>query len=172
VTASSSAHREREGSSATGDHAPLPPVAEGDPERAPPRVDERLLRAMADLDNLRKRFDREITRERDAERFRVAGEWLPVVDDLDRAIEHAPQDEQHGLVMGLRAVRDHALDILARLGFPRFEDVGERFDPARHEAVSAVASDAEPGTIVAVVRPGYGLPEVILRPASVVVAGS
>jgi molecular chaperone GrpE len=127
---------------------------------------------MADLDNLRKRFYREIAREREAERFRVAGEWLPIVDDLDRAIEHAPEGEQNGLDVGLRAVRDHALEILTRLGFPRFEDVGEHFDPARHEAVTAVASDAEPGTILAVVRPGYGLPEVILRPASVVVAGS
>ena len=137
-----------------------------------PAVDERLLRAMADLDNMRKRFSREIAREREAERFRVAGEWLPVVDDLDRAIEHVPDDQDGAHVIGLRAVRDHALDVLARLGFPRFDDVGERFDPARHEAVSVVASDAEPGTIVAVVRPGYGLPEVILRPAAVVVAGS
>jgi molecular chaperone GrpE len=170
--ASSFAHSEPQDSSATGGEAPRPPVAEREPEQAPPQVDEQLLRAMADLDNLRKRFYREIAREREAERLRVAGEWLPVVDDLDRAIEHAPEDEQTGLVVGLRAVRDHALDILARLGFPRFEGVGEQFDATRHEAVSAVTSDAEPGTIVAVVRPGYGVPEVILRPASVVVAGS
>ena len=161
-----------EDSLATGGDAPLAPVAEREPERVAPQVDEQLLRAMADLDNLRKRFHREIAREREAERFRVAGEWLPVVDDLDRAIAHVPEDDQTGLVVGLRAVRDHALDILARLGFPRFEDVGEQFDPARHEAVSAVTSDAERGTVVAVVRPGYGAPEVILRPASVVVAGS
>jgi molecular chaperone GrpE len=170
--ASSSAHREPEDSSATGGEAPLPPAAEREPEQAPPKVDEQLLRAMADLDNLRKRFYREIAREREAERLRVAGEWLPVVDGLDRAIEHAPDDEQNGLVEGVRAVRDQALEILARLGFPRFEDVGEQFDAKRHEAVSAVTTDAEPGTIVAVVRPGYGAPEVILRPASVVVAGS
>jgi molecular chaperone GrpE len=98
------------------------------------------------------------------------GEWLPVIDDLDRALEHVPDDEQDGLANGVRAVRDHALDVVARLGFPRFEDVGERFDPARHEAVSAVEADAPPGTVVAVVRPGYGTPEVILRPAAVVVA--
>ena len=80
--------------------------------------------------------------------------------------------EQDGLAAGVRVVRDHALDVLARLGFPRFEDVGERFDPARHEAVGAIEADAPPGTIVAVVRPGYGTPEVILRPAAVVVARS
>jgi molecular chaperone GrpE len=121
---------------------------------------------------MRKRFYREIAREREAERFRVASEWLPVVDDLDRAIEHVSGDPQDAHLSGLRVVRDHALDILARLGFPRFDDVGQRFDPTRHEAVSVVPSDAEPGTIVAAVRPGYGLPEVILRPAEVVVAGS
>ena len=171
--ASSFTHREPDGPAPAGDNAPPPPAGAGDAEQAnESAVDERLLRAMADLDNMRKRFYREIAREREAERFRVASECLPVVDDLDRAIEHVPEDQQDAHVTGLRAVRDHALDILARLGFPRFDDVGERFDPARHEAVSAVPSDAEPGTIVAVVRPGYGLPEVILRPAAVVVAGS
>jgi molecular chaperone GrpE len=60
--------------------------------------------------------------------------------------------------------------VLARLGFPRFEDVGERFDPSRHEAVGAIEADAPAGTVVAVVRPGYGTPETVLRPAAVVVA--
>jgi molecular chaperone GrpE len=135
------------------------------------RDDDRLLRAMADLDNLRKRFHREVAREREAERSRVAAEWLPVVDDLDRAIEHAASDEGAArFADGLRAVRDHALAVLTRLGFPRFEDVGERFDPARHEAVSAIASDAASGTVVAAVRPGYGTRDAVLRPAAVVVA--
>jgi molecular chaperone GrpE len=131
-----------------------------------------LLRALADLDNLRKRFEREVAREREAETARVAVEWLPVIDDLDRALEHVPEDAQDGLATGVRAVRDHALNVLDRLGFPRYEDVGERFDPARHEAVGGVEADAPPGTIIAVVRPGYGRPEVILRPAAVVVARS
>jgi molecular chaperone GrpE len=67
-------------------------------------------------------------------------------------------------------VRDRAVAVLARLGFPRFEDVGERFDPFRHEAVGAIEADAPAGTILAVVRPGYGTPETVLRPAAVVVA--
>jgi molecular chaperone GrpE len=60
--------------------------------------------------------------------------------------------------------------VLARLGFPRFENPGERFDPSRHEAVGAIEADAPAGTVVAVVRPGYGTPERVLRPAAVVVA--
>jgi molecular chaperone GrpE len=153
---------------AAGDDAPPSPTGADAEEATEP--DPRLLRAIADLENLRKRFQREVVREREAERARAVGEWLPVIDDLDRALEHVPDDEQDGLANGVRAVRDHALDVVARLGFPRFEDVGERFDPARHEAVSAIEADAPPGTVVAVVRPGYGTPELILRPAAVVVA--
>jgi len=87
-------------------------------------VDDRLQRALADLDNLRKRFDREVRRERYDERARVAAEWLPVIDNLELALQHG-QDAEAGLMQGVRAVRDQALGILVRLGFPRFEDVGE-----------------------------------------------
>jgi molecular chaperone GrpE len=61
---------------------------------------------------------------------------------------------------------------LARLGFPRFDDVGRTFDPARNEAVSTIDTDAPDRTVVAAVRPGYGTDESILRPAGVVVSRS
>ena len=61
--------------------------------------------------------------------------------------------------------------LLARLGFPRHDEVGGRFDPSRHEAVSTVADpDTAPGTVVEVVRPGYGDGERQLRPAAAVVS--
>ena len=127
-------------------------------------------RALADFDNLRKRVARESAAQRDAERARVAAQWLPVVDNLDLALEHATSDPS-AVVQGVRAVRDQAVDILARLGFPRRSDMGERFDPARHEAVAVVAApDTPAGTVVQVVRPGYGTGEQLLRPAAVVVA--
>jgi molecular chaperone GrpE len=164
------ARHEPDNVATAGDDAPPSPAnADADADEAT-EPDPRLLRAIADVENLRKRFQREVMREREAERARAVGEWLPVIDDLDRALEHVPDDEKDGLANGVRAVRDHALDVVARLGFPRFEDVGERFDPARHEAVSAIEAVAPPGTVVAVVRPGYGTPEVTLRPAAVVVA--
>jgi molecular chaperone GrpE len=130
-------------------------------------------RALADADNLRKRFAREAERIRAQERAEVARRFLPVIDDLDRALEHAGRAETDpaGIVGGVRAVRDEALRVLADLGFPRRDDAGERFDPARHEAVGAVpAGDAPPGTVVQVVRPAYGFGENQLRPAMVVVA--
>jgi len=133
-------------------------------------LEDRLRRALADLDNMRKRYDRELSRERAAERARLAALWLPIVDDLDRALEHADGDPA-ALIEGIRAVRDQAVATLDRLGFPRFTDVGHPFDPARHEAMGVVRADAPAGTVVAAVRPGYGSDESLLRPAGVVVAG-
>jgi molecular chaperone GrpE len=149
-------------------------AAEPEPEAAPPpardqQLEDQLRRALADLDNLRKRYDRELALERARERARVTAEWLPVVDNLERALQHA--DAEGGAVLeGVRAVYDQALGVLARLGYPRFDDVGERFDTKRHEAVTAIADDSAPGTVVATVRPGYGTTEALLRPAGVVVS--
>ena len=143
------------------------------PEDTVALLEDRLRRALADLDNLRKRYEREVERERLTERMHVARQWLPVVDDLERALEHlaaADDGDQRAVIEGVRVVRDRALTVLAQLGFPRFDATGEPFDPARHEAVSVVDSDARPGTVVGTIRPGYGAGEVVLRPAGVVVA--
>ena len=128
-------------------------------------------RALADADNMRKRFERDMARVRADERAAVAKRWLPVVDNLDRALEHAGTDPA-GIVEGVRATRDEALRVLAELGFPRRDDTGAAFDPARHDAVGSVpGGQAPPGTVVQVVRPGYGTGEQQLRPALVLVAG-
>ncbi|WP_198169291.1 nucleotide exchange factor GrpE [Herbidospora daliensis] len=132
---------------------------------------DRWLRAAAELDNLRKRTARDLTRQRLDERARVAAEWLPVVDNLELALRHADDAGADPIIEGVRSVRDQAVAVLARLGFPRVEDLGAQFDPARHEAVSTLEDpEAEPGTVVAVVRPGYGEGPDQLRPASVVVS--
>lgn len=131
-------------------------------------LEDRLRRALADMDNLRKRCARDIDRERAAERARVAAAWLPIVDHLELALQHA--EDTPGLVEGVRAVHQQAVETLARLGFPRFDAVGQTFDPALHEAMGTVDDEAPARTVVAVVRPGYGTPEALLRPAGVVVA--
>jgi molecular chaperone GrpE len=133
------------------------------------QLEDQLRRALADLDNLRKRYQRDLDRERAAERARLAAAWLPVVDHLELALLHADEDAT-ALVAGVRAVHEQAVATLARLGFPRFDAVGQTFDPVLHEAVTTVDADAPPGTVVSVVRPGYGTPEALLRPAGVVVA--
>jgi molecular chaperone GrpE len=128
------------------------------------------LRALADLDNLRKRCAAQVERAEADTRAQVARQWLPVVDNLERALEHAAADPRT-IVDGIAAVRQQALGVLTSLGFPRRDDTGATFDPARHEAV-ATTSDPRvpPGTVVQVVRAGYGEPDRQLRPAQVVVA--
>jgi len=133
-------------------------------------VEDQRLRALADLDNLRKRCAAQVSRAVADTQAAVASEWLPVVDNLERALAHSEADPD-AIIEGVRAVRDQAQSILVRLGFPRREEVGVKFDPARHEAVAVQGdTDAEAGTILEVVRAGYGDREHQLRPAQVVVA--
>ena len=133
-------------------------------------LEDARLRALADLDNTRKRCAAQIRRAEEDARAAVARQWLPVIDSLDLALAHATADPAT-IVGGVEAVREQALGVLARLGFPRRDDRGARFDPTRHEAV---ATRPDPGTeadmVAEVVRPGYGEGDHQLRPAQVVVA--
>src|SRR5580658_2736232 len=133
-------------------------------------AEDQKLRALADLDNLRKRGAVQVERAEADARVQVARQWLPVVDNLERALEHAAADPRT-IVEGIQAVRQQALSVLASLGFPRRDDTGATFDPARHEAVATTYDPrVPPGTVVQVVRPGYGEADHQLRPAQVVVA--
>jgi molecular chaperone GrpE len=133
-------------------------------------LEDARLRALADLDNTRKRCAAQVRRAEEDARAAVASQWLPVIDSLDLALAHATADPAT-IVDGVETVREQALGVLARLGFPRRDDRGARFDPTRHEAV---ATRPDPGTeadmVAEVVRPGYGEGDHQLRPAQVVVA--
>ena len=133
-------------------------------------LEDARLRAVADLDNMRKRCAAQIRRAEEDAGAAVARQWLPVIDSLDLALAHSTADPAT-IVDGVEAVREQALGVLARLGFPRRDDRGARFDPTRHEAV---ATRPDPGTeadmVAEVVRPGYGEGDHQLRPAQVVVA--
>lgn len=144
--------------------------------RTPPsasELEDRWRRALADLDNLRKRHGREVAAARAAERERVAAAFLPVLDNLDLALHHA-QADPGAIVDGVRTVREQAAAILEGLGYPRQDDAGVPFDPARHEVIGVVAprDDQPAGSVADVVRPGYGSPERQLRPAAVTVTGT
>ena len=149
-------------------------TAEPDPlEEARARIadlEDRWRRTAAELDNFRKRCAKDLVRARQQERSRTAAGWLPVIDNLERALEHAMSDPEH-IVEGVRAVHQQAVSVLADLGFPRRDDTGRPFDPALHEAVGTIADkELVPGTVAHVVRPGYGSDDDILRHAAVVVA--
>jgi molecular chaperone GrpE len=157
---------------------PAPPPAESDGAAIAEltarvaELEDLRLRALADLDNLRKRCAAQVSRAEAETRAAVAREWLPVIDNLDRALAHSTADPA-AIIDGVRAVRDQALGVLNRLGFPRRDDRGTRFDPSRHEAVaSRPGPDAPDGSVVEVVRPAYGEGDHQLRPAQVVVARS
>ncbi|MFE2449181.1 nucleotide exchange factor GrpE [Streptomyces sp. NPDC059426] len=142
----------------------------GEQAAALAELDDRWRRALADLENLRKRHSRELERERAAERARTAAALLPVIDNLELALSHAEADPG-SIVEGVKAIRDQAVNTLAQLGYEREAETGVPFDPARHEVVGVVEDpEAEPGTVVQVLRPGYGDPGNQLRPVAVAVA--
>ncbi len=149
----------------SAEHAPRQPDSD---ERV--KLEDQWRRAAADLDNLRKRYARELDRERTSERSRVASAWLPIVDNLELALNHAG-DQSDAVVEGVRSILEQALQVLEQLGYPRDAQAGVPFDPERHEVVGVVDHpDSPPGTVVQVVRPGYGEGSRQLRPASVVVS--
>jgi molecular chaperone GrpE len=161
----------------TEERAPADTNADEDAARAEAEtmvaeMRDRWQRAQAEIDNTRKRYERQLADRATTERARVAAEWLPVLDNLERALSHADADPR-AILAGIRAVREQALTILHRLGITRIDDTGTTFDPSRHQAAQAVdAPDTEPGTVLAVLQPGYAADDGLLRPAIVTVAGN
>ncbi len=128
-------------------------------------------RTQADFENYRKRVAREAAAAQERGVMSLAKELLPALDNLDRALEAAAEDDP--LLNGVRLVRTELKAALARAGIESFCPLGEQFDPAVHEAVATApqASDGKPsGTVVEVYQDGYRLGESVLRPARVVVA--
>jgi molecular chaperone GrpE len=129
-------------------------------------------RTQADFENYRKRVARESALAKERGVAKLAKELLPALDNLDRALEAAAQDDP--LLDGVRLVRSELSAALARVGVESFSPLGETFDPALHEAMATVPAAADggagSGSVVEVYQPGYRLGESIIRPARVVVA--
>jgi molecular chaperone GrpE len=133
-------------------------------------MEQRYLRAAADLENYRKRASREIDR-RVAERSeQMLSEWLNVLDSVERALV---TNADEGASEGFRAVLAQMEAILARHGVRRVGEVGEHFDPDRHEALLVRPADGAPDrTVLEVARSGFAVDDRVLRPAQVVVSRS
>jgi molecular chaperone GrpE len=155
---------------------------EGEPQRgeqpAPepePDYKDKWLRAVADLDNVRKRARRDVDAAQARGIAKLARELLPAHDRVERALaaaEAQPENRDHHLTDGIRLVQTELLAALARVGIEPDSPKGERFDPHRHEAVAQQPADgAELGTIIEVYSAGYRYGDDVLRPAKVVVAG-
>jgi molecular chaperone GrpE len=136
---------------------------------------DKWLRAVAELDNVRKRARRDVGVAESRGIAKLARELLPALDNFERALaaaEAQPENRDHHLTDGIRYVQAELLAALARVGIEPDSPKGERFDPHRHEAVAQQPVDgAEAGTIVEVYSAGYTYGGDVLRPAKVVVAG-
>lgn len=132
------------------------------------RMEDRYKRALADLDNYRKRSARELQAGVERSRESLLRDWLEVVDSVERALQMS-----HGTpgAEGLRALLEQMESILARHGVHRIGAAGEQFDPERHEAIEArVTNEAPDRTILEAVRSGWAIGDRVLRPALVIVA--
>jgi molecular chaperone GrpE len=143
-------------------------AAERDLQAELEQMEDRFKRALADLDNYRKRSARELERLVTERGDAVLGDWLEVVDGVERALQQTADTPLHE---GLRAMLEHMDAVLERQGVRRIGERGEPFDPNRHEAVDVRETDETPDrTVVEVLRSGYARDDRVLRPAQVVVA--
>lgn len=133
---------------------------------------DKFLRSRADLDNYRKRVQRDLQDARSAERTVTVAPVLQVYDHFLMAQAHAAQASDPATIAeGMRLIADEFAKALAALGIERIEAAGQPFDPACHEAVSAETSDTVPaGHVLRQFKPGYRLRDQLLRPAVVVVS--
>ena len=161
-------------------HEPPPPGSDPSAELEALRaehaaVKDRLLRALAEMENLRRRTEREIA---DAKTYGVASfarEAIALADNLRRALDNFPPEARaemaphvSALVEGVELTERDFLSRLARFGVRKIEAQGARFDPNQHEALYEIPDESQPaGTVAQVVEPGYSIGERVLRPAKV-----
>ena len=133
---------------------------------------ERWMRATADLDNLRKRTRREKDEFRKYGHDKFALELIPVVDNLERALEHADKSpDAAGIIDGVQMVYRQLIGALEKHGISGIEACGSKFDPEHHEAIQQVeTTEHETGTVVEQYQKGYSIHDRLLRPAMVSVA--
>ncbi|HXZ86349.1 MAG TPA: nucleotide exchange factor GrpE [Myxococcota bacterium] len=166
--------------------AELDESAEAKPEAAPAEANpavaaelaelkDRHLRLAADFDNFRRRSLKERQDLHNYANENLVKELLPIVDNLERAVDHARKEEQRSdsdnLLQGVELTYRSLLQILTRLGVVEIAALGQPFDPQIHEAVRRIPSPDQPaGTVVEIYQKGYMLKDRMLRPAMVAVA--
>ncbi|RVU36186.1 nucleotide exchange factor GrpE [Hwanghaeella grinnelliae] len=138
---------------------------------------DRLMRALAEVENVRRRADKE---RQDAAKFGPSGlakELLAVADNLGRALQSVTDEDREAsasvknLVVGVEMIEKQFVDAFERFHIKRIDPLGEKFSYEKHQAISEATDTGQPaGTIVQVLQPGYMMHERLLRPAMVVVA--
>lgn len=128
-------------------------------------LNEKYLRLAADFENFRKRSVRETDQRITQALGQFARDMLEVADSLDRALQ-----AEGGAHEGLSQIQKLLAQVMKRQGIEAYESIGEKFDPARHEAIAVIPSSSDEGMICDQVCRGYCLEDRILRPAQVVVS--
>lgn len=139
---------------------------------------DRLLRALAEVENVRRRADRD---RQDASQYAVTGfarDMLAIADNFSRALAACPKEllegldpKVKGIIEGVGATERQLLSTLERHGIKPIDTSDGKFDPHRHQAIAEVPGSGKPkGAIVNVIQPGYTIGERLLRPAMVTVA--
>jgi len=132
---------------------------------------ERAMRSAADLENFRKRMEREKREARCYANQLLLEELLPVFDNFQMGLQAAAADSESMIYRGMEMVKKQLDEFLSSQGVEEIRAEGEIFDPSIHEAVSQEeCSDSEEGKVLRVIRRGYRMSDRLLRPANVVVA--
>jgi molecular chaperone GrpE len=158
-----------------------PEAQQADPSAADRRSEElasqleeansRHLRLAADFENYKKRIRQEQLDTMKYAAATVAERLLPVLDDADRALSHAPEGIDESWLKGVRLTFQKLEEVLRSVGVERIEALGAPFDPKQHEAVASEETSKHPeDTVVAELRAGYRMHDRVLRPALVKVA--
>jgi molecular chaperone GrpE len=155
--------------------APTSDPAQPDPVAVAVELRDRLLRTLADMDNLRKRTDREVADSRLYGISSFARDVVGVADNIRRALDAVAPELRAGAEAGVKALIEgvelterELLKALDKNGVRQFTPQGEKFDPNRHQAMYEVPDTTVPaGSVVQVVQPGYMIGERVLRPAFV-----
>ncbi len=131
----------------------------------------KFLRSCADLENYKKRVEKEKADIRDFANEKLIAEVLSVMDNFERALEHAEEKNLDSLRQGMKLTADQMFSMLKKHGLQEIKSVGEKFDPAVHHAISHEERDgASAGTVLKEFQKGYFLRGRLLRPAMVAVA--
>ena len=138
---------------------------------------DQALRALAEVENMRRRTEREVSQSRKYGHAGFARDLLAVVDNLGRAVDALPENRSDldetmtNLVIGVEMIQKEIHAVLERHGITRIDPLGEKFDYDRHQAMFEIEqADVEPGVVVQVAQPGWTLHDRLLTPAMVGVA--
>jgi molecular chaperone GrpE len=170
---------------ATADETAMQPEAAAAPPRASTSLDrelaeykDRLLRTLADMENMRKRTEREVTDARIYGISAFARDILGVADNMHRAMQALDDelrvkadDQVKALLDGVELTERELMNALEKHGVKRIEPLNQKFDPNRHQAMFEIEDASVPsGTVVQVMQAGYLIGERVLRPALVAVS--